>query len=260
MLPHAHDRGGDKALINPLRKISRDGKLYTRRPIIESKIIELASLSHEDLVIRCAIRQKDDPAYVPSECLLYFVRASRTDNSDAYFEKLYKLIAERVLRCLPDGSSLNGKTTSLTKSAIREKVFGHFVELLASDRNDYSDKFDYYEINFEGALKKLRLDAQDQAWRDEKRSTTLHDEETGEPTAEVEHAAGSFDPFNTSEFSSDVYRFDLNEAIDTLPPLQKRIIVMLQQGFPIGPKDSNAITLTKALDKDEKTIRTCKMP
>jgi hypothetical protein len=243
-------------LINPLRKISREGKLYTRRPIIESKIIELASLSHEDLVIRCAIRQKDDPAYIPSECLLYFIRESRGNRPDTYFKKLYRLLSERVLRCLPDGSSLNGKTTSLTKSTIREKVFGHFVELLASDRNDYSDKLDYYEINFEDALKKLRLDAQEQAWRDEKRSTTLHDEETGEPTVEVEHAAGSFDPFNASEFSSDVYRFALNEAIDTLPPLQKRIIVMLQQGFPIGPKDSNAITIAKALDKDEKTIRT----
>jgi hypothetical protein len=196
--------------------------------MIESKIIELASLSRDDLIIRCAIRQKDDSAYVPSECLLYFIRESRGNRPDTYFEKLYKLLSERVLRCLPDGSSLNGRTTSLTKSAIREKVFGHFVELLASDRNDYSDKLDYYEINFADALKKLRLDAQKQAWQDENRSTTLHDEETGEITAEVERAAESFDPFNASEFSSDIYRFDLNEAIDTLPPLQKRIIVMLQ--------------------------------
>lgn len=203
---------------------------------------------------RCAIRQKDDPTYVPSECLLYFIRESRTNRSDIYFEKIYKLLSERVLRCLPHDSSLNGKTTSLTKSAIREKVFGHFVELLANDHNDYSDKLDYYEINFEGALKKLRLDAQEQAWQDENRSTTLHDKETGEPTAEVEHAASSFDPFNASELSRDVYRFDLNEAINTLPPLQKRIIVMLQQSFPIGPKDSNGITIAKTLNKDEKTI------
>jgi hypothetical protein len=224
--------------------------------MIEAKIIELASLSRDDLVTQCAIRQKDDPAYVPSECLLYFIRESRANRPDTYFEKLYKLLSERVLRCLPDGSSLNSQTTSLTKSAIREKVFGHFVELLTSDRNNYSDKLDYYEINFADALKKLCLDAQEQAWQDENRSTTLHDAETGEPTAEVERAAGSFDPFNTSEFSSDVYRFDLNEAIDTLPPLQKRIIVMLQQGFPIGPKESNGITIAKTLNKDEKTIRT----
>jgi hypothetical protein len=224
--------------------------------MIESKIIELALLSRDNLVTRCAIRQKDDPAYVPSECLLYFVRESRENRPDTYFEKLYKLLSERVLRCLPNDSSLNGKTTSLTKSAIREKVFGHFVELLANDRNDYSEKLDYYEINFGDALKKLRLDAQEQAWQDENRSTTLHDEETGEPTAEVERAAGSFDPFNTSEFFSDVYRFDLNEAIDTLPPLQKRIIVMLQRDFPIDSKDPNVITIAKTLSKSEKTIRT----
>jgi hypothetical protein len=254
--PCENDRGGYEALITPLRKHTMDGKLYTRRPITESKLIELASLSRDDLVIQCAIRQKDDPAYVPSECLLYFIRESRGNRPDTYFEKLYKLLSERVLRYLPDGSSLNGKTISLTKSAIREKVFGHFVELLASDQNDYSDKLDYYEINFAHALKKLHLDAQKQAWQEENRSTAFHDEESGEPTAEVESAAGSFDSFNASEFSSDVYRFDLYEAIDTLPPLQKRIIVMLQQGFPIGPKDSNAITIAKTLNKDEKTIRT----
>jgi hypothetical protein len=224
--------------------------------MIESKIIELALLSRDNLVTRCAIRQKDDPAYVPSECLLYFVRESRANRPDTYFEKLYKLLSERVLRCLPNDSSLNGKTTSLTKSVIREKVFGHFVELLANDRNDYSDKLDYYEINFAEALKKLRLDAQEQAWQNENRSTTLHDEETSEPTVEVERAVGSFDPFNTSEFSSDVYRFDLNEAIDTLPPLQKRIIVMLQRDFPIDSKDPNVITIAKTLGKSEKTIRT----
>ncbi len=252
----ARTTGGYEALITPLRKHTRDGKLYTRRPIIESKIIELVSLSRDDLVTQCAIRQKDDPDYVPSECLLYFIRESRGDRADIYFEKLYKLLPERVLRCLPDGSSLNSTTISLTKSTIREKVFGHFVDLLASDRNDYSDKLDYYEINFADALKNLRLDAQKQVWQEENRSTTLHDEETGEPTAEVEHAAGSFDLFNTSECSSDVYRFDLNEAIDTLPPLQKRIIVMLQRDFPIDSKEPNVITIAKTLGKSEKTIRT----
>jgi DNA-directed RNA polymerase specialized sigma24 family protein len=89
-----------------------------------------------------------------------------------------------------------------------------------------------------------------------RRSGSDHDEETGELTAEVERAAESFDPFNTSEFSSDIYRFGLNEAIDTLPPLQKRIIVVLQQGFPIESKNSNGITIAKTLNKDEKTIRT----
>jgi hypothetical protein len=52
----------------------------------------LEVLPRADLVARCTIRQRSDPAYVPSGCLLYFVRASRADNSDAHFERLYKIL------------------------------------------------------------------------------------------------------------------------------------------------------------------------
>ena len=83
-------------MIAPLRKCKLDGKLYTRRPEVEDKIIELALLSRYELIIQCAIRQKDDPGYVPSECLMYFVRECRTNRPDTYFQKLYKLLIERA--------------------------------------------------------------------------------------------------------------------------------------------------------------------
>jgi DNA-directed RNA polymerase specialized sigma24 family protein len=250
------DIGGYEIVIAPLKKHRRDGRLYTRPPQIEAKIIELLSLSRCELITQCEIRQRTDPGYVPSECLLHFIRASRTDKSDIYFKRLYKILVERVLRCLPKAESLNGKTTSLIKSNIREKVFGHFVDLLASDRNAYLDKLDYYEINFNAALKKLRLSAQAQAWRDENRVTILYDEDTGEPTAAVERATGSFDPFNMSAYADDNYRSLLNAAIDALPLEQRRIVVMIQQGIPIDSKDPNVITIAKTLGKSEKTIRT----
>ena len=88
-------------MIAPLRKCKPDGKLYTRRPEVEDKIIKLALLSRDELIVQCAIRQKDDPGYVPSECLMYFVRQCRTNRPDIYFQKLYKLLVERVLRGLP---------------------------------------------------------------------------------------------------------------------------------------------------------------
>jgi hypothetical protein len=242
-------------LIAPLRKRKLDGTQYTRRRIIEAKIIELASLSRYELFVRCAIRQKDDPGYVPSECLLYFIRSSRADNSDTYFERLYKILVERVLRCLPNAEISNGNTTSLTKSTIREKVFGRFVDLLVSDRNAYLDKLDYYEINFESALKNLRRDAQNQVWKEENRSTTLYDEETGEPMTAVEHAAGSFDPCKESAFADDDYRSCLYAAIDTLPPEQRRVVVMILQGMPIDSKDPSVLTIRKVLGKTEKTVR-----
>jgi hypothetical protein len=242
-------------LITPLQKRTLDGSPYTRRRIIEIKIVELASLSCDELIARCEIRQKDDPGYVPSECLLYFIRTSRTDNSNIYFERLYKILAERILRSLPKPENLDGQTISFSKSAIREKVFERFLDLLLSDRNVYLDKLDYYEINFDSALKNLRRDAQDQVWRNENRLTTLYDEDTGEPTTAVEHAAESFDPFNASAFADDDYRSCLYTAIDTLPPQQRRIIVMILRGIPIHSKDHSVPTIAKVLGKDEKTIR-----
>jgi DNA-directed RNA polymerase specialized sigma24 family protein len=250
------DVGGYEALLAPLRNRTYDGKLYTRRAITEAKIIELASLSRSELITRCEIGQRKDPGYVPSECLLYFIRASRTDNSDTHFEQLYKILIKRVLRSLPNAESLDGTTISQTDNTIREKVLGQFVDLLVSDRNAYSEMLDYYEINFAHALKALRVSAQKQAWRDEDRSMPLYDDETGEPTAAVERATGSFDPFNTSGFSDNDYRLGLDAAIDALPPEQRRIIMMLQQGFPIDSKDPDVITIARTLKKSEKTIRT----
>jgi DNA-directed RNA polymerase specialized sigma24 family protein len=103
----------------------------------------------------------------------------------------------------------------------------------------------------------LRRDAQEQAWRDENRSTSLEfDEETGEPSEEVERAAGSFDWSSDSEIDGADYRFRLDAAIDALPPEQMRIIEMLRKGVPIDSKEADAVTIAKALGKSEKTIRT----
>jgi transposase InsO family protein len=76
-------------LIAPLQKKRLDGRLYTRDPKVEALLGELVALSRDDLLARCRIRERSDPHYVPSECLLHFVRASRHDNSDAFFERFY---------------------------------------------------------------------------------------------------------------------------------------------------------------------------
>ncbi len=110
-------------MIEPLRKKALDGRLYSRFARIEAMLAELMALSRKDLVARSRISKRDDPGYVPSECLLHFVRATRLDNSGNHFEQLYKILAERVWRCLPRAENPDGTTISLTKSAIREKVF-----------------------------------------------------------------------------------------------------------------------------------------
>jgi DNA-binding CsgD family transcriptional regulator len=245
-------------LVTPLRKKRlRTEELYTRVQEIEAKLVELEGSSRDELLARIQIRRRDDLGYVPSECLVYLVRASRKDNSTAGFDRLYKVLIERVLLSLPRAESEDGRTTSLTNNVIRDRVVGRFNELLSADRNEYSEKLDYFEVRFAGALASLRRDAQEQAWRDENRSTLLEfDEETGDPSEEVERAAGSFDWSTDSEIDDADYRFRLDAAIDALPPEQMRIIEMLRNGVPIDSKEADAVTIAKALGKSEKTIRT----
>lgn len=243
-------------MIAPLRKKTRDGGLYVRDPKIEAKLIELGTLTRDEVVERCAIRRRDDPDYVPNECLMYLVRACRLDNSDRYFERLYKILIERVMRRLPAAQSSDGKTESLTKGKIRDAVAGRLVDLLAADRAAYSEKLDYFEVRFDGALANFRRDAQEKAWREENRTVSLEfDEETGEPSPEVERAAGSFDPLNSPESQETDYRSRLDAAIDALPVEQIRIIQMLRQGIPIDSKEEGAVTIAKTLGRTEKTIR-----
>jgi hypothetical protein len=255
--PNANAVPPGEQVISPLRKRRLTGELYERDPKVIALIAELAILPRDALVARAAISKRSDQAYIPSECLIYFIRASRRDNNEAWFERLYRILTERVLRSLPKAESQDGKTESLTRGIVRDKVFGRFVELLSADCADYVDKLDYFEVRFDGALASLRRDAQEQAWRDENRSQSLeYDEESGELSEEVETAAGAYDPFATSNFDDPAYRLRLDTAIDALPPEQSRIIHMLRQGFPIDPKDKDVMSIPKALGRSEKTVRT----
>lgn len=243
--------------ITLLRKTSLQGKLYTRVKSIEAQLHELQALSREELVSRCSIQQRNDPHYVPSECLLYFVRACRAEQSEVHFEQLYRILAERVLRRLPSGESAYGDKLYLSDSLIRDKAFGRFVDMLALDRTSYCEQLDFYEIRFDSALRKLCIDAQRQIRRDEKGTEPLElDEETGEPSPEVEKAARNFDPFDAAEFDGEDYRSRLNAAINSLPAGQRAIIEMMRKGIPIDSKDPAAVTIAKTLGKSEKTIRT----
>lgn len=245
-------------MITPLRKRTLGGALYTRGAGIEALLKDLEQLSRAELIARCQITDRHGPGYVPSECLIYFVRLARQDNSDQHFERLYKILLSRLRRALPNPETLDGEVVRIdqTKSRIREIAFDRFVAALTADRQIYSETLDYFEVRFDGAVANLRRDAQDTAWREANRTTTIeYDPETNELAAEVEEAAGSSNPFENSEFEENDYRSRLDAAIDSLPPEQIRIIEMLRQGFPIDSKHPDAITIAKSLKKSEKTIR-----
>ena len=243
-------------MVTPLTKRKLDGTLYTRDAAVEAKLIELEALAQDEIIRRCDVRRRDDPEYVPGECLMYLVRARRSDNSDRYFGRLYRILIERLMRRLPASKSRDGRTESLTREKVRDSVLGRVAELLVADRASPLDKLDYFEVRFDGALASLRRDAQEKAWREENRTQSIEfNEETGGPSPEVERASGSFNPFNSSDSDDADYRTRLDAAIDALPIEQIRIIEMLRLGVPIDSEDPYAVTIAKTLRKSERTIR-----
>ena len=245
-------------VITPLRKRRPTGELYTRPPAIESMLEELASLSRDELLERARASQPSDPAYIPSECLVYFVRASRMDNNDDWFERLYRILNARVLRRLPRAKGRIGKRRieSHSDGEIRDRAHGRFVELLAADRSSYQDRLDYFEVRFDGAVVSLRRDAQEPVWRDENRSVALEaDDETGELSVEVERAAEDLSPFASWDVEDAVFRPRLDAAIASLRPEQRSVIEMLRQGFPIDSKEPGVMTISSVLGRSEKTVR-----
>lgn len=239
-------------MVRPLRKLSMEGALYVRRGAVQAELAELEQLSPDELVARCELWPKTISGFVSTEAILYFVRIA--DATYSYQEHLLRVLMRRVRRALPKPDSRDGKSTDLTRASIRDRVQDSFIDRILADQAEYNEQLDYYEVNFNQALARDRLDASRQIWTEENRLTELENDDD-EIIAEVEQAVGHYDPFNADELDKKDYRQRLDGAIDTLPLLQKRIIEMLRQGMPIDSSNPNIQTISKVLVKSEKTIR-----
>lgn len=239
-------------MLRCLRKLKLDGTPYFRRDVVESEIQELADVSASERERRAGLWSSRELGFISSEALLYFVRnAAPGAHREKLTEKLLGRVARRARPIIKSGSN----TVSLTEINIREEVVDHFVDLLLSDRNGYDERLDYYEVNFNGAIAADRHDANDRHWKHENRCDKLETED-GEVTAQVESAVGIYDPFESDELEKKDYRLLLDDAIDRLPELQRRIVVMWRQGIPIESNDPSIESISKVLGKSEKTIRT----
>ncbi|HHG4670955.1 sigma-70 family RNA polymerase sigma factor [Stutzerimonas xanthomarina] len=239
-------------MARPLRKIKLDGTLYQRRPAVEAEIHDLTAVSPSELERRASICSRTSPGFVSPEVLVHFVR---NVGAGMHRERLTELLLQRVYLLLPRAENAGEATASLTKANIRDDVVDHFVDLLLSDRAAYDNRLDYYEINFNSAIAKDRKDASDRHWKRDSQSEELGTDEDGAYSA-LDEAIGGYDPFDPRELDEKFYRLRLDEEIDSLPELQRRIVEMWRQEIPIDSQDPSAVTISKALGKSEKTIRT----
>lgn len=239
-------------MARPLRNTKPDGTLYYRREAVEDEIKKLATLCVSELERRSDIWPSTVPGFVSPEALVYFVRNLP---ESSHRDKLTEKLLGRVVRRVPLATDAGGHTTSLTRMNIREDVVDHFVDLLLRDQNEYDNRLDYYEVNFNSAIAWDRQDASTRHWTHENRSDEMGSDET-EVSNWVEAAVGGYDPFEADELDKKYYRLRLDDAIDSLPEFQRRIVEMLRQDIPIESKDPSVASISKVLSKSEKTIRT----
>lgn len=234
----------------PLRKYKPDGTPYFRRNEVEAELQSLTGISETELERRASQWSAKDPDFVSPEALLYFVRNAAPG---AHRDKLTVNLLVRLIRRVPSIANAGGDTVSLTRMNIREEVRDHFIDLLLSDREQYDDRLDYYEVNFNHAVAVDRHDANARHWKRENRTAELENED-GEVSTKVE-AVVKYDPFDADELDKKDYRLRLDDAIDSLPDLQRRIVVMLRQEIPIESKDPSVESISKSLCRSEKSVR-----
>ncbi len=236
-------------MLRPLRKTRPDGTTYTRRDVVVAEIQALSTIAPEELENRAAVWTSGSLGFIRPEVLLHFIRNSAEGD---HRDKLTQLLLSRASRqARPVGGE--GKVSSLTQMSIQEDVVDHFIDLLLSDREGYDERLDYYEVSFNSAIASDRLDACRRHWTRENRTEGLGTDDVG-IADHVEAAAGRADPFDAEDLDKKKYRLLLDDAIDSLPELQRRIVVMWREDIPIESSDPAVRSISEVLGKTPKTI------
>jgi DNA-directed RNA polymerase specialized sigma24 family protein len=242
----------------PLRKRRSDGTLYTRRPLIERHIHDLSNLSQDEFVRRAAIRDRRHADYVPSEVVMYRLRATKQDNHSRMFEQLYRIIRDRIVSACPRTTSMRKgePTEAISLVELRDKVVDQVIELIVLDRDSYQERLDIYEVVFDRAVASRRLDAYRKHYQDASTREDLEvvDEAEASEALDDPSARDMLQKLLREEGNDD--RIDLQRAIDALPNREQKVIIMILAGYKIESQDSNEVTISSSLKCTPKTART----
>ncbi|WP_099610066.1 RNA polymerase sigma factor [Vibrio fujianensis] len=240
----------------PLRKISRDGKVYRRRSEIEQLIDELEKLSIAEQVERCL----DEEELIPMEVLLYFLRVKELPLTPILFKSLFEMFVRRLegalRRSIVDWSYQKPEQAE----DIRQEILGRFVELIAKDRNDDGVKLDYFEVNFNDAFHKFRIDVLRQIGPARKEdplsnAVPIERESDSEVRTDVEISALELSELSKSILNDPSFRICFQNAISELPEDERRVIGLYLQGLPVESKDADKSTISSILGCSDRTVR-----
>ncbi|EHK2864336.1 hypothetical protein K6675_000472 [Vibrio parahaemolyticus] len=237
----------------PLQKVMGNGVVYQRRTDIDSIIDKLEALPSEELVESCL----DSENLLPMEVVLYFLRHKATSLPPLQYKKLFLFFVKRI-----QGSLLKSISNQQFKNAedLRQEVVDRFMDLLVKDRNEGCLRLDYFEINFNGAFHKLRIDVLRQRGPAKKEdplsnAESIESELTSEVRTDVEISALELSELNESILNDSSFRIQFQSAINELPDNERRVIGLYLQGLPIESKDVDKETISSTLDCTDRTVR-----
>ncbi|NQY97496.1 MAG: sigma-70 family RNA polymerase sigma factor [Henriciella sp.] len=245
----------DGSMIEPLRAIRKiDGQVYQRRPEIVEAIVEAAQMPRDTLVKRASIRLANAPGHIPPEALVYFLRRSKEENSEVHFQRLYEIVVERVSD-LCGVRTLDGEI-DLHTADMQEKVTAKVIELIALDRDDYETRLDYFEINFNHAIARLRRTAERSVRRKQGRTVSINQSQTsGETDLRIETALQAGDPSRMTSEQKNLFRISVLPAISLLPEKEQEVIILMMQDFQVESSKSGEPTISDMLGCSPRTVR-----
>ncbi len=237
-------------MVRALQKVKITGELYQRRPAVEKLLSSWDGLPTEEIVRKC----QEGGQSIPSEALVYLLRCKSLDFNQLQFKFLFNTLVSRIARILNSKVSDHAYDRA---EGIREEILDGFIELVAMDRNDSDTRLDYYEVRFNDALQSLRVSHLRKVPEVDIKSVSLTVENDGvvDISPEVEEEVRKIIDLQYSERSDQSFRSVVLPAIDDLPTDQKLVIGLLLQGMPVESVDKSVMTISRALDCTDKTVR-----
>ena len=245
--------GSEELMAAPLRRL-KNNEVYVRPASVEALLDPALQQTPETISDRAYIREKTDPNFLPTECLLHLIRhAFRIGNTRLRDVTLLLLLkrCERILKNkIPDDQP--------NAEELREAVLGKFTELLARDANDPNQTIlDYFEVRFNDAFRKLRF----HFLRSEKYTRTslpLFPDAEGQAEIDPEGVCRLLKSTGQDPSPEDfVIRKQLCDAVQTLPPDEtKAIILHFFYGYKIESTDPTATTVATLCGVSGRTIGT----
>lgn len=243
--------------IEPLRKHKTSGELYTRRAATLQYIETSFQWSFGDLLDKASIRDRRHRNYVPSEVLVYHLRQTKSDNSDGRFVQLYNILRDRVEAACPRPNRHVGEKIheDARLSEIHDATVDHVTELMFTDRQDYDEQLDIYEVVFDKAVRAAHITKLRKINRRARGNEDLDEEVTGEVRAVVEAALERYKKVGLTAEEDLDYRIHLRGAIDALPTDEREVIDLMLADIPIETNKDGDASITKLLGCVEKTVR-----